>query len=183
MSIPPEPDLQQFMDLKRSLQLTRSHTGKFDISKIRQTYSDWSEQHENEISKMDDPGLFSGFYSRMAIGCLKLAMLYHLSEDCHDTMTIELEALDKAISLMEYLRCSLRELLSESFETDKGMKYKIKVLRLIRETPGILHSTLLQHSHIMARDFKEVIETLTQENSIRCIRNGRVIQYICNDPN
>ena len=46
------------------------------------------------------------------------------------------------------------------------MQLKLKILKKIREKPGIPHSKLLSHSHVKAYDFLQAIITLHQEELI-----------------
>ena len=139
--------------------------GKIDLSEIKAEYDTWYNAHWDELAEQNNADILAPFYSRLAIYCLKLAVLYHFSEST--SLVLSKESLSKACHLVNYLKYKIAELLDTELVFGRDMQNKARVYKLIEKEPGIRRSKLLTNSHLTARDLNIVIETLTQEEKIR----------------
>jgi hypothetical protein len=175
MSIPPEPNKQLENKLIIQANQYTKLSGSFDISEIKDIYQDWLFDHEDEALGKDNQEILSGFYSRLGIYALKFAMLYQVSTSRDFSITTE--SMLRAIHLVKLLKTNLSELLEYDLVSDKNMREKAKVLRLIAREPGIKRSKLLTHANMLKNTLNEILDTLKQEEKIRQHFKGKAVCY------
>ena len=135
-------------------------------------YSAWYIRTEKELHREPNRELISPFFMRLTEEyALKFAILYAVSENPLVT-EITVGHLQLAFALIEYLKACLRDLILRDFIFDQPTKMKLKILGLIQEKGSITHSILLRLSHMTARELREVIQTLTEEEQITVRTEG-----------
>jgi hypothetical protein len=164
LDIPPLPDKQLQDSIARDLARLRRLSGRVTLDRVRAGYREWIFGHEDQLKGQSKAGVLGGFWTRLSIYTLKFAMLYQVSMD--GSLEITSEAMSKAIYLTEFLKTSLVKLFDYEFQFTKAGKDKVKVLQLIEREPGIVHGRLLQNSNLKAKELKEVLDTLFQEERI-----------------
>lgn len=169
IGIPPEPNAELGRQLTFILQQYRKLNGKADISKIKSLYDSWLFELEDSLHGEAKQEILSGFYTRLSIYTLKIALLYQISMD--GEIAISPNSLGRAISLTEGLKQNIKNILSEELIFTKEMKDQKTVLQIIIKNPGIEHGLLLRNSHLSAKQLKEVKETLIQQGSIKLTGN------------
>ena len=107
---------------------------------------------------------------------LKLALLYHVAE-CPSSLTISGEALARALALVGWLQQQVEWLLRDGLAFSRAEKQRQRVLAIIRRKRGIPHSALLKTSHLSAREFREVVDTLGQDGSVEVMEHEGVKHY------
>ena len=107
---------------------------------------------------------------------LKLALLYHVAE-CPPSLTVSPEALARALALAGWLQQQVEWLLRDGLAFTRAEKQRQRVLAIIRRKPGIPHSPLLKASHLSAREFREVVDTLGQDGSIEVMDHEGLRHY------
>jgi hypothetical protein len=58
-----------------------------------------------------------------------------------------------------------------------GERLLDKIMLLIKENPGVLRSTIMQHRHLTKREADEVLGTLEDRQLVRREANGRASRY------
>ncbi len=164
ISIPPKPDIKMQSEIVSKLGNLTSIQGEVDLSQITELYDSWAREHNKELTVQANQDLLASFYSRLAIYCLKFAVLYQMSDK--PSLIITPESFDKAKALVNYLKYTLGELLATELVFGKDMQNRAKILKQIQQHPGIKHSTLLSNTHIIAKDFHTIITTLIEEEKI-----------------
>jgi hypothetical protein len=170
LAVPPEPDRALGARLLARLNSLRQVSGAAVLGSAEQaTYSAWIERHERELHGSSHVGELSPFWSRLSITTLKLAILIQLAHD--QSLTISAAALERAIALTEFLKSCLRHLFAEEFAFTEPMRNRQKLLRLIRNRPGIERRELMRASSLLVRDFEAIVSTLSAEELIE--RRGK----------
>lgn len=175
VAIPPEPNKTFENRMIIALNKFREMSGSFDIEEIKGIYEEWIFQHEDEALEKENREVLSGFYTRLGIYALKLAMLFQISS--FQDLTISTESMLKSIALIKLLKTNLAELLAYDLVGDKDMRDKAKVKRIIDEQPGIKKGNLLSRSHLMAKRLDEIVSTLGQEEKIEVKYKGKAVYY------
>lgn len=165
IAIPPAPDTQKANQLVKYLNSLRDINCRMDTSVIHKDYENWLREHEDELGKNQEHELLSGFYSRLAIYCLKFSMLYQLSENPNPV--ISKDSLRHSIALVEGLKKNVKKLVCEDLILDPRERDKQRILGLVRKNGGISHSECLQLSHMDRNNFKKMIDTLIEQESIK----------------
>src|SRR5262249_4378709 len=117
------------------------------------------------------------FVGRLTVTTLKLALLYHVAEHPSSPLSISQEALTRAIALVGWLQQQVEWLLRDGLAFTLADKQRLRVLAHIRGKPGVQQSPLLKASHLSARQFREVIDTLGQDGSIEIMEHDSVRHY------
>ena len=164
IAIPERPNYEGKNKLILGLRKLKDLAGEFDISQIEKGYEIWAFSLEDELHALEDAEMLGGFYARLSIYCLKFAMIYASSSGLGTF--IDSGSMSKAISLTRYLCQCVRYLYSEELALTPEMRLKQKVLKIIQKYPGIQHSRLLTLSHVRARELKEALDSLIQEELI-----------------
>lgn len=138
--------------------------GPVDLGKSRAAYEEFAKKFEEESEKSSDGELRQAFFVRDPVSVLKFAMIYNLSMGFGLKMSSE--AMTKAILLGEFLKGSLEKAIENDLALTPEMKNKMKVLKMIKREPGILHSKLLKNSHLTSYVLSAVLNQLVEEERI-----------------
>lgn len=128
----------------------------------------WDEWYRTSHAELDDDprsDVLAGFWTRLEICVLKLGILFQVST--YENTEISLDSLKRAIALVEYFKETIRHLVSEELVFGGYAKSRKRVLDMIRTTPGIEHSPLLRNSHLPSKALWSILDTLSEERSIR----------------
>lgn len=124
----------------------------------------WLRRHEDELESLDDSKGIMGFYARLADYVFKFSMLYEISGN--QTLVISEGSVLRAIKLVNLLKKSINELISEHIAFTKEAKDKQKIFNLIKTNGTIRRDRLLQNSNMIAKQLDDVLSTLIQSNMI-----------------
>jgi len=139
--------------------------GEFEISdEARTILIKWLRRHEDELEQVDDSKGIIGFYARLSDYLLKFAMLYEISGS--RSLTISEQSILRAIKLVNQLKQSLNELMSNHIAFTKEAKDNQRIMNLIKEEGTIKRSKLLNNSGMSAKQLNEVLATLLQSERI-----------------
>jgi len=169
----PQPeDIKLSNNLLDNINKISTLKGEFKISDEAKTLLiKWLIRHENELETLDDSKGIIGFYARLSDYLLKFAMLYEISG--YKTLTISENSLLRAIKLVNQLKQSLNELMSDHIAFTKEAKDMQKILTIIKENKEpIPRSLLLRTSHLTSKQLDEVIPTLIQSDRITASYEG-----------
>jgi hypothetical protein len=164
IAIPLRADPSVAAKIVRELQKLADIKGEVNTDLVKPTYEDWLFSHEDQLDTEANAESLSGFWSRLGMYVLKFALLYNISEE--KSLVISTVSLLKAIELVELLKQSVKVLVKEEWVFGQDAKEKQKLLRIIRNKPGIDRRRLLQNSNMIAQRFKAVLDTLIQEGSV-----------------
>ena len=146
--------------------------GEFTISEDAKTLLiKWLRRHEDELEALDDSKGIMGFYARLSDYLLKFAMLYEISAS--RKLLISESSLMRAIKLVNQLKLSLNELMSNHIAFTQEAKDMQKVLNIIKDNEQIPRGLLLRNSNMTSKQLDEVIRTLEQ--------SGRIKSYFVNE--
>jgi len=161
----PEPtNHQRRNQMATMLQRCAQVEGMVDISNIRSKYENWYYRHVAELDGAPMREALAGFYSRLSVYTLKFAMLLEVSKT-QDTLISE-ETLDEAIAITDYLKRSIRYLVEHEFHMTRESADLEKIHRIISNKPGIERNDLLRHSHMAAKTFNPLLDTLIQARRV-----------------
>jgi len=145
--------------------------GEFKISEEAKTIQiKWLRSHENELEMLEDSKGIIGFYARLSDYLLKFAMLYEISGN--RTLEISEGSMLRAVKMVNQLKKSIDELMSDHIAFTKEAKDMQKVLNLIKAGGTIRRDRLLQNSNMTAKQLDEVLSTLIQSNRIIAFNVG-----------
>lgn len=169
LSIPDVPDPVREASLlgqmKRISSLRQDMTLKLGDEAF-ESYWYWRQQIEVEAVKKKD-GIVLSWVNRLAIYCLKIAMIFEASSGSISDQISE-SSMVSAMRLTDYLLVALKSVLEDvTFDVDGANLAKVK--RVIRDAggKGILHSPAFRKSKITnARVFKGCIDTLLEQDVI-----------------
>jgi hypothetical protein len=164
LAIPPEPDGPTFNRLVHGLNDLRRISGAISLTYVKDRFTAWLERHERELGKSPRAGDLSAFWSRLSIMTLKFATLLQVAHNRQ--LVISQDVLESAITLTEFLKAALRHLFDEEFAFDQGMKDRQRVLRIVRNRPGLNFRDLLRASSMLKKNLIPVIDTLRAEEQI-----------------
>jgi hypothetical protein len=165
MAIPPEPDPKVGRELLRRLNDLRRIEGPIALpSSVQDRYTAWLRQHEQDLELLPRAGQLGPFWSRLGMTTLKLAMILHVSTAA--TLTMNDAALESAIALAEFLKCSLAHLFEEEIAFTADMRNRQKVLQAIRRHPGIAFRDLSRSCSLLKRSLDAVLETILAEGLV-----------------
>ncbi len=165
IAIPAAPDMVKANRLVKFLNGLKDINYRMDTSVIHRDYENWLREHEYELGKNPEHELLSGFYSRLAIYVLKFSMIYQIA--LQPNPVISKDALSYAIALVEGLKKNVKKLVIEDIVFDPRERDKRRILDLIKRNGGISHSECLQLSHMDRNNFKKMVDTLIEQESIR----------------
>lgn len=162
----PEPvDISNMLvnDMKKMSVLN----GEFKISdEARVLLIKWLRRHENELELMDDSKGLIGFYARLSDYLLKFAMLYEISGN--RTLVISERSMFRAIRMVNQLKKSIYELLSDHIAFTKEGKDMQRILNIIKEKDDpMTRSLILRHSHMTSKQLNDVLDTLIQSDRVK----------------
>jgi predicted transcriptional regulator len=146
--------------------------GEFTISEDAKTLLiKWLRRHEDELEALDDSKGIMGFYARLSDYLLKFAMLYEISAS--RKLLISESSLMRAIKLVNQLKLSLNELMSNHIALTQEAKDMQKVLNIIKDNEQIPRGLLLRNSNMTSKRLDEVVRTLEH--------SGRIKSYFVNE--
>jgi len=165
--IPQQEPLSITNKILKDLKQISELAGKFEISdEAKVILIKWLRRHENELESLDDSKGIIGFYARLADYLLKFAMLYEVSGN--KSLTITEGSLMRAIKLVNWLKQSLNDLMSDHISFTKEARDMQKILTAIREhNEPIPRSLLLRNSNMTSKQLNEILDTLLQSKRIR----------------
>lgn len=170
LAVPPDPDTQVGWQLVARLNALRELKGAARLDPDAQRYyTQWVEQHEQELHGSPYIADLSPFWSRLSITALKFALLLHVSH--RQDLAITRDAVVKATELVAFLKASLTALFAQEFAFTQPMKDRQKLLRLVMGRPGIKRRDLMRSSSMLMKTFEEVMRTLQAEESVE-FRDG-----------
>jgi hypothetical protein len=170
LAIPDEPDGKTGNELVRHLHDIRRLHGPMQLpSSVRDRYTDWLRQHEQDLEALPRAGQLSPFWSRLGMTTLKLGLILQVST--HGTLHMDDDALESAIGLTDYLKRSLAHLFDEEIAFTADMRNRQKVLGMIRRKPGIAFRDISRNANLLKRQLDPVLETLRAEELV-CIRDN-----------
>lgn len=163
IALPPEPDGNQRNLLVQHLQAVAGQGEReMSLDGVKDAYSRWLVEHQKGMTNPD----LQGFYTRLGTYIIKLAVLFELSFNPRSTVVSE-----KAWQYAERLTCWLRQSVVDLMEqelTFTGYEQKRKkVLKTVKEDPGIAHHVLMRKVRLDTRDLSNILVSLMEEQAIR----------------
>ncbi len=164
--MPQQEDTELSNKLLDNINQISQLAGGFEISdEARALLIKWLRRHEDELETLDDSKGIIGFYARLSDYLLKFAMLYEISGN--RSLVISEGSLMRAIKLVNQLKQSLNELMSDHIAFTKEAKDLQKVLNLIKAEGTIPRSRLIQNSNMTSKQLDEILSTLIQSERIK----------------
>ncbi len=166
-----EPVNLSNMLLKDIKEISDIH-GEFTISdEARALLIKWLRRHEEELESLDDSKGIIGFYARLSDYLIKFAMLYEISG--HRSLVISENSLLRSIKLVNQLKLSLTELMSDHIAFTQDAKEMQRVINIIKDyKEPIPRSLLLRNSNMKSKQLEDIITTLIQSGRIRVQYTG-----------
>jgi len=181
MAFPGPPDYEKLNKFIKYLTLLCFEGEiKFDNESM-EIYEKWITLHEEMIDKQSINQTISGFYGRLGTTCLKLAVIFQISED--RKKVVKANAMKRAVNFAEKLKENIYILLSDKIGFSREEREKKKVLELIQEKGIIDRSVLLRYSGMKSKTLDEYLSTLMEEGRIEKIvtdikyRNRKKTEY------
>lgn len=147
--------------------------GELDFSQIMEPFNKWLREYEDSWARRCSPEL-AGTISRSGANALKLTAIFQA--DIKPSITLSLEAFEKARKMLEFANNQVAQLLAEGLGLSPDAKERKRVAEAIRRTyPEILpRSTALQNLHISADALDRHIKTLVQAGQVvtKDVRRG-----------
>ena len=109
----------------------------------------------------------SPFLSRLFVYTIKFAILYHLSGDRRDEITLDLPEIERSIKLAEVIRNSTEKIMS-NIAFNEFQLNRQKVIEILENKEGnkIAYSDLLRKMRVPTRVLQIVLNTLKLEETI-----------------
>ncbi|MCH7823390.1 MAG: DUF3987 domain-containing protein [Acidobacteria bacterium] len=140
----------------------------------RDYYERWIFNHEDELDGHEHAGMLSGFYTRYADYALKFAMLYAATAD--RSLIVSRERVIQAIELVEFLKATIRRLVTEDFTFSWYDKHRKRVLDQIRRSGGRMeYSPLLKNLHLPANQVGQILGTMCDDGTL--VRDGKWVMF------
>jgi len=136
-------------------------------------YEKWLIPHEKAIDRLNFKQTISGFFGRLGTTCLKLSLIFQVSED--RSIIIKANAMKRSINFVEQLKENVYRLVTDKIGFSKEEREKKRILELIRERGTIDRSMLLMYSGMKSKTLDEYLNTLIEEGRIEKIE--KVILY------
>lgn len=163
-ALPPPTDKVRRKEIAQTLARCAMVDGAVDFSNVRRRYEDWYYATVDDLKNDSERELFAPFWTRLTIYCLKFAMLIEVSKT--RDVVISDETMHQAIAMVDYLKASIRNLLTRELQMSKEHKSLEKVFRVI-ETAGIAtNREILQRTHMLDKDVQPIIQTLCRAGRI-----------------
>ena len=170
--IPKAPD-QCVSDelIERLVQMSKIN-GKFSISSSAyRCYEKWAIAHEKEMSLMPDERGITGFYSRLAIYVLKLAMIFEVSLNCNINLSISELSMNRAINYIGDRKKDIKSILNDNISFSSEEKLKKKIIKIISERGKASKSEILRAGYIK-KTLNPILETLVEEGTVNLLETG-----------
>ena len=179
ISIPPPADVArrtQLVDQAKRLYFL-SGTVQLDPDSIRDRYAAWYGDHRREVYQLHKPERLGPFWGRLETYCLKLAGLYQLSAFASIgevpvsaepiTISIERDALDYAIALVEHLKVGLAAFVDQELGTSRIEAAQQKMLKIVGTAGGrIAQRDLQRKMSLLPDDFQKVLRGLCEDGRL-----------------
>lgn len=140
--------------------------GEFDAEPIRHLYEPWYYRNSADLQNDDNAHVLGGFYSRLAVYALKIAMLLEVSKT--RSLRLSEETMDQTFAIMDYLKKSVRYLIERELHGTKDSADLERVFRLIEGRKDVAYRDLLQRAHMRADNLRPLLETLVQSGRVKC---------------
>ena len=155
-------DQVEIEGLKNTLSQFSSLEGKANFNKVEVPLNNWARQHEEGFN--GDPELI-GFVSRFTTYAIKLSMIIEVSTS--GKLDISENSLHKATLVLDTLKGEYINLFKNDIALGRDAKQLRRLKEMIAAKGGqIDRRTLLQNSHMKARQFEEFLSTLQQTGEI-----------------
>jgi hypothetical protein len=141
--------------------------GEVNLSLIREPFNAWLEAYEATWRGPQCTPELAGTIARTGANCLKLAMIFQA--DLDPSLTLSMEAFEKARKLVEHTNQGSAALLAEGLGLTREGRERRRVAEAIRAAyPSALpHSLILKNLHLSSRDLEKHIVTLIEAGDIR----------------
>jgi len=164
--LPDDDKLNKFLYLLDYANCVKGEVTFYDESK--DIYKKWITSHEEAIDKLNFNQTISGFFGRLGTTCLKLAVIFQISET--QKIHVKANAMKRAINFVELLKENIYKLLLDKIGFSREEREKKKILGLIKKKGTIERSILLQYSGMKAKTLDEYLNTLKEEGRIEEIQ-------------
>jgi hypothetical protein len=169
---PQMPAPQALDELSRHLSEMMSLEGGASLTpQARAQYVEWYKACEQRVVEHGDFGA-QAIWSRLAVVCLKLAMLYQATSDM--TLTVGTKALDRAQAFTSWLMESSRVVLGRLASDQTGRDYRAVLDALTARPDGMSRSELLRGVRMGARRLQAALDTGFQSEEVVAERVKRV---------
>jgi hypothetical protein len=135
-------------------------SGDADFRAVEEQAWPYFERHHREVVSV--PHELQGFWSRINVNTVKLAMLFCASRDVD--LTIQADDWGRSIILMDYLKDTIRHLVA-TVATDYTGKQLNKIRRVV-SIEGVDRRNALRLSGMKAKDFDSCMITLVQTGEL-----------------
>jgi hypothetical protein len=132
---------------------------------VRGRFNEWTRAHEEGFNADRLPAVLLGFYTRMTTYVAKMGVLYYISN--HRKPGIDIDSLESAIRVIDYLKSHLTKLVCEDFVYTKEGALLKEIKGIIKQAGKIEHQLLLKNSRMLKVDLDRVIMTLLDSEEIR----------------
>lgn len=141
-------------------------------------YGNIENQMLNEAYNSFSSGLALPTFERMSRSLLKMSVILAASRQIPIRNTIKVNKKDVHIAawyVQEWGPHMIDLVMNASSRSNE--KILDRVLKAVRENPGILRGTIMQHLHLYKREADEVFQTLEERGMIRSERAGKGFRY------
>ncbi len=156
-----EKELSDFL-----VKLSRSKGIVMDFASVKSQIRDWVRVHEQQAEHNIHPDLL-GFISRGETYLLKLCMVLAASLNNSNPRITE-EVLNKAILLLDVIKQGVVDTFSD-LAIPYGGKELQRVREMLKRNCPMTKSKALKNSHLPAKQFDPLLDTLTQTGEVEMI--------------
>lgn len=164
--------------VKAHLDRLRTLEGSYALSdEAEDFYHAWDQT----FSRVDDERI-GAWVNRLAIMALKVALVYAATDE--RATAVEVRHLRLAVRLIERCRDDLVRLLRWDLAFTPEERNRNKVMRILETEGAVPHARLLRNSHLSARELREVVTTLEEQDMIvadetaTATKGGRVYRWV-----
>jgi len=165
-ALPPPTDKRRRREIAQQLARCGLADGAVDFTLVRRTYEDWYYKTVDDLNQYPDRELFAPFWSRLTIYAIKIAMLLEASST-RDVL-IRPETMQQAIAVIEYLKASIRNLLTRELQLSKEHKSIESVFRVIESMGAATNRDILRQTHMLDKDVQPILQTLCRAGRVKC---------------
>lgn len=171
-SVPPEADKDMRQGLIYQLKAIEGVAGKMELEKeAHEAYDKWSRTNEDETIRLDG-SLLDGFYSRLSIYALKFAMLNELT--ISRELTISFDSMERAISLVEWLKGSLYTLVEDELAFGRYEQNEKQILRHLKKETEMSRVDILRKTRLQVdKEFNPAMNTLIAKGLVEPVPQER----------
>jgi hypothetical protein len=163
--------------VKAHLDRLRTLEGNYVLSdEAEDFYHNWDQA----FSRVEDERI-GAWVNRLAIMALKIALIYAATDAT--ATAVEVRHLRLAVKLIERCRDDLVRLLRWDLAFTPEERNRNKVMRILETEKVVPHARLLRNSHLSARDLKDVLNTLEEQDMIatdetKATKVGKVYRWV-----